>query len=43
MTPLNEDNEANSDHTKRCTKGWSNLTIKCYVNVKVDAQIVEEC
>ena len=37
--------EVNSEFTTRCTKVWSNYTLKCYAKtfVKVDAQIDEEC
>ena len=37
--------EGNRDRKTRCTKCWSNLTLKCYADtfVKVDAQIEEDC
>ena len=37
--------EGNRDRRTRCTKCWSNLTLKCYANtfVKVDARIKVEC
>ena len=35
--------EVNLDHTTRCTKCWSNLTLKSYAYSFVKAQVEEEC
>ena len=37
--------EGNRDRRTRCTKCWSNVTLKCYANtfVKVDTRIEVEC
>ena len=35
--------EVNLDHATRCTKCWSNLTLKCYAYTFVKAQLEEKC
>ena len=35
--------KVNLDHATRCTKCWSNLTLKCYAYTFVKAQLEEEC